>query len=197
MTQHFLANGQLPVTMENMRNFLLAVAALSVCFGSEQGASFRYFGRLPEFTSGAGEPQAVRVPLAVDMGGRLPDMLMVADSRLWFYINESKRGKILFSEPFVLHTVAHEEVAITTAVVVRGNELLLQLADGRVVHAAVVGEDVPMLQLGAPALESEWPTEQSAYAVADFDGDGEPDRVVGGDLQTHPYSELGVKCETE
>ena len=71
---------------------------------------FRYFGRLPEFTPGAGAAQDYRIPMAIDMGGRLPDLLIQADSRLWFYINESRRGKVLFSEPIVLMSTENRVV---------------------------------------------------------------------------------------
>lgn len=114
--------------------------------------SFRPFGSLPEFTPGAGAKQDYRIPMAVDMGGRLPDLLLQADSRLWFYINESKRGKILFSEPIVLKSVENKDVETAGAAVLRGNELIIRRPDGSLIFAAVVGEDVPKLRLGQPVL---------------------------------------------
>jgi len=111
---------------------------------------FRPFGTLPEFTPGAGAKQNYRIPMAVDMGGRLPDLLLQADSRLWFYINESKRGKILFSEPIVLKSVENQDVETAGAAVLQGNELIIRRPDGSLIFAAVVGDDVPMLRLGQP-----------------------------------------------
>ncbi len=155
-----------------------------------------YFGPLPEFTPGAGKKTSWYVPMAVDMGGERPDLVLAAHSRLWFYINESKRGKVLFSEPIVLKTQENEEVKVLTAAVEQGNQLIIAGADLRLRRATVVGEDVPVLQLGGPVLSTTGePMRWSAIrmVVTDEDGDGTPDlrterctykgRVVDGELR--------------
>ena len=113
-----------------------------------------YFGSLPEFTPGGGDKTSWYVPMAVDMGGARPDLVLAAHSRLWFYINESKRGKVLFSEPIVLKSTGGEDVWVLTAAVEQGNQLIIAGDDLTLRRAAVVGEDVPVLQLGGAVLST-------------------------------------------
>lgn len=143
---------------------------------------FRYFGPLPEFTPGAGKKQNHRNPMAINMGGARPDLLLQADSRLWFCINESKRGKILFSEPQVLKTTAGAEFETDGAAVIEDNKLVVRRPDGSLVQAYVVGEDVPQLEIGAPVKDTtgaafELPSRH--FALVDYDNDGAPDLVAG------------------
>lgn len=140
-----------------MKQALVSLCALAgMTVGAEYGVpqqDFRYFGALPEFTPGAGVAQDFRMPMAIDMGGCLPDLLLQADSRLWFYINESKRGKVLFSEPILLMSTENQVVETSGAAVVQGNLLILRRPDGVLQFASVVGEDVPVLQLGTEVRE--------------------------------------------
>lgn len=143
---------------------------------------FRYFGALPEFTPGAGKKQKHRNPMAINMGGARPDLLLQADSRLWFCINESKRGKILFSEPQVLRTTAQAEVETDGAAVIEDNKLVVRRPDGSLVQAYVVGEDVPQLEIGNPVKDTTgaaFKLPSRHFALVDYDNDGSPDLVAG------------------
>lgn len=143
---------------------------------------FRYFGPLPEFTPGAGKKQKHRNPMAINMGGARPDLLLQADSRLWFCINESKRGKILFSEPQVLKTTAGAEFETDGAAVIEDNKLVVRRPDGSLVQAYVVGEDVPQLEIGAPVKDTTgaaFKLPSRHFALVDYDNDGAPDLVAG------------------
>ncbi len=137
---------------------LLSLCSLAISLSAAEfdvpHQDFCYFGRLPEFTPGAGDAQEFRMPMAIDMGGRLPDLLIQADSRLWFYINESRRGKVLFSEPIVLMSTENRVVETAGAAVVQGNQLIIRRPDGALQFAAVVGQDVPVLQLGADVRDT-------------------------------------------
>lgn len=143
---------------------------------------FRYFGPLPEFTPGAGKKQKHRNPMAINMGGARPDLLLQADSRLWFCINESKRGKILFSEPQVLKTTAGAEYETDGAAVLEDNKLVVRKPDGSLVQAYVVGEDVPQLEIGAAVKDTTgaaFKLPSRHFALVDYDNDGAPDLVAG------------------
>lgn len=150
MTQYSLAVRMKDVKMASMMKSLLVSLCIfaSAVNAVERCRDFSYFGDLPEFTPGAGEPQSYFIPAAIDVGGRLPDLIMQAHSRLWFFINESKRGKVLFSEPIVLKSTDNQRVETDGVAVLAGNKLIVRLSDGSLVYASVVGEDVPVLAMG-------------------------------------------------
>lgn len=253
MTQHSLAVEKNDAMMDSMMRLFVSLCILaSAVNAAESHSAFRYFGELPEFTPGAGEPQSYFIPAAIDVGGRLPDLIMQAHSRLWFFINESKLGKILFSEPIVLKSTDNQDVDTDGVAVVEGNKLIVRLIDGSLVYASVVGEDVPVLAMGdsvrltdgtplcipvhrfllvdenadsipdlqtpsgtyfgemlngelrfsklqhSAADEDVRPSESLQYTtIADFDGDGTPDMVCGGEENCHPCSLIGIKSSSD
>ena len=180
-----------------MNSFFMACVLGSTLWAAENPTvEMEYFGLLPEFTPGGGDKTSWYVPMAVDMGGARPDLVLAAHSRLWFYINESKRGKVLFSEPIVLKSTGGEDVRVLTAAVEQGNQLIIAGDDLTLRRAAVVGEDVPVLQLGGAVLSTTGEPLKlmgTRMVVTDEDGDGTPDlwterctcmgRVVDGELR--------------
>ncbi|MBQ2379916.1 MAG: cadherin-like domain-containing protein, partial [Akkermansia sp.] len=143
---------------------------------------FRYFGALPEFTPGAGKQQRHRNPMAISPWGAKPDLLIQADSRLWYSINESKRGKILFSEPQVLRTSAQAEFETDGAAVLEDNKLIVRKPDGSLVQAYVMGYDVPELEIGATVKDTtgaDMKLPARHFVLVDYDHDGTPDLVAG------------------
>ena len=144
---------------------------------------FRYFGALPEFSTGAGKAQNHRAPMAITTkGAKKPDLLIQGDSRLWYSCNESKRGKILFSEPQVLRTTTQADFESDGAAVLEDNKLVVRKPDGALMLACVVGQDVPALEMGAVVKDTTGASmrlETSHFSLVDFDHDGTPD-LVGG-----------------
>lgn len=151
---------------------------------------FRYFGALPEFTPGAGKKQNHRNPMAIYLNGKKADLLIQADSRLWYSINESKRGKILFSEPQVLRTTAQAELETDGAAVLEDNKLIIRKPDGTLVQAYVVGKDVPAVEIGATVKDTtgaDMKLSPRHFSLLDYDHDGTPDLIAGygGGLYYH------------
>lgn len=143
---------------------------------------FRYFGPLPEFTPGAGKPQKHRNPIAINIGGNKPDLLIQADSRLWFSINESKRGKILFSEPQVLTAADGTTVETDGAAVIEDNKLIIRRPNGTLVQAYIIGTDVPQLEIGKVIKDTkgaDFKLPSRHFSLIDYDHDGTPDLVAG------------------
>ena len=143
---------------------------------------FCYFGALPEFTIGAGKLQKYRRPMAISMGGARPDLIVQADSRLWFFINESRRGKVLFSEPQVLTMADGSPCETDGAAVIEDNKLVLRRPDGSLVLAYVTGLDVPHLEIGAAIKDTtgaDMKLATNRFVIVDYDHDGTPD-LVGG-----------------
>lgn len=151
---------------------------------------FSYFGALPEFTTGAGKKQTHRNPMAIYTKGPRPDLLIQADSRLWYSINESKRGKILFSEPQVLRTTAQADFETDGAAVLEDNKLVVRKPDGTLIQAYVVGEDVPSLEIGVTVKDTngaDMKLPARHFSLVDYDHDGTPDLVAGISGGLHYY----------
>lgn len=153
---------------------------------------FRYSGNLPEFTTGAGKQQKHRNPMAIDLGGKRPDLLVQADSRLWYFANESKKGKLLFAEPIVIRSIDGAELATDGAAVLEGNKLLVRRPDGTLSTATLQLKDTPQLQMGAPVIDSAgapFKCPSRHFVLTDWNHDGTPDLICG--LSDGLYVHLG------
>ncbi len=143
---------------------------------------FRYFGALPEIPTGMGRQSKHRNPMAVYTKGPKPDLITQADSRLWYSVNESKPGKILFSVPQLLRTTANADFETDGAAVLEDNKLILRKPDGSLVLAYVMGQDVPALEIGAEVKDTTGAAMKLParhFSLVDYDHDGTPDLVAG------------------
>ncbi|MBQ1245787.1 MAG: hypothetical protein IIX90_04035 [Clostridia bacterium] len=153
--------------------------------------AYSYYGELPQPPEELSNIITGRIPMAVRTHGPKPDLVVLANGKLWYYINESKPGKILFSEPIELTDTEGARVTTDYFYSAGSNRLMIHL-DTAVTRAAdIIVEDVPQLsfrECSAPALCPP-PT---YHAIADFDGDGIDDIVVGGAEATTLYSARGI-----
>ena len=143
---------------------------------------FTYYGALPEFPTGDGKQMKHRNPIAIKLHGKKPDLIVQADSRLWFFNNESKPGKILFAEPQELLTTEQSKFDTDGAAVVEDNKLIIRKPDGTLVMARVVGKDTPALEIGSTVKDTtgaDMKLPARHFVLVDFDHDGTPD-LVGG-----------------
>ncbi len=151
---------------------------------------YHYFGELPQPAASTGAQQRGRLPVAVLTHGNKHDLIVLANGRLWFYINESKPGKILFSEPIELTDTDGHPVQTDYFYGIGGNRLMIHLAADLAVEAEIVGTDVPQLSFASAPVQ-DGRTLPAYQAIADFDGDGVNDIVIGGADATTLYSALG------
>lgn len=143
---------------------------------------FRFSGNLPDFPVSTGKQQKHRNPIAINLGGKRPDLLVQADSRLWFFANESKKGKLLFAEPVAIRTSDGAEVTTDGAAVLEGNKLLVRRPDGTLSTATLQLKDIPQLQMGAPITDTNgnvFKCTSRHFVLADWNNDGIPDLVCG------------------
>ncbi|MBQ1960452.1 MAG: VCBS repeat-containing protein [Akkermansia sp.] len=143
---------------------------------------FQYTGSLPEFAPTAGKKQKHRNPMAICTQGTRADLLIQADSRLWYSRNDSTRGKLQFAAPQVLRTSTQAEVETDGAAVLEDNKLIVRKPDGTLVQASVVGQDTPALEIGAPVKDAKGGAMNLPvrhFALVDYDHDGTPDLVAG------------------
>ncbi len=180
-----------------MREPLFATIASMICavaLANEVPVpdGFNLYGELPQPTEGIGSPQPGRLPVAVLTHGPKHDLVVLANGRLWYYINESRPGKILFSEPIELTDAEGHPVQTDYFYASADNKLMIHLAMGLEVEAEIVGEDIPTLKFtNAPTPCGQ--TLPAYQTMADFDGDGINDIVIGGADATTLYSALGSK----
>lgn len=177
------------VNMKPIAICLLCVPVLADTVPVPEGYS--YYGELPQPPEEMCNTIAGRAPMAVRTHGCKHDLVVLVNGKLWYYINESKPGKILFSEPIELLDTEGGRVSINYFCGNGGNRLMIYLDTAGTTAADIIGEDVPQLrfrELSTPALRPS-PTYQ---AIADFDGDGIDDIVIGGAAATTLYSARGI-----
>ena len=112
---------------------------------------YQHFGELPQPTAGVGRPQPGRLPVAVcPHGNGKPDIVALASGRLWYYINESRPGKILFSEPIELTDTNGTPVETDYFYGIGNSRIMIHLAADLAVEAEITGADVPHSALPLP-----------------------------------------------
>ncbi len=173
-----------------MAAHMFCVSALAAEIAVPEG--FCYFGELPQPTKREGNSTPGRYAAPIYTHGAKADLVVLAHGRLWYYINESKPGKILFSEPIELKSPEGNAIEAAHLYGEDNNKLCLRLATTQAVTAQIAGKDVPTLQILAPRAP-EVCRSSSRYALADFDGDGITDMVIGGDQATTLHSARGKK----
>ena len=165
-------------------------------FPKQAVEQFSYVGDLPAPTEGIGKKQDYRIPMAITTKGKAADLLVQANTRLWYYVNESKKGKILFSEPIELKTTDGKELETDGAAVVKGNRIIIRRPNGMLVYAEIVGEDVPQIKLGEPvkdATGADFKMTSRFFVVEDYNKDKKDDLIVGLNNGLHFYENTGSK----
>ena len=143
---------------------------------------FRYSGNLPDIPTGTGKQQRHRNPMAIRLGGKRPDLLVQADSRLWLFANESKKGKLLFAKPLIIRGTDGAEIETDGAAVLKDNKILVRRPDGTLSTATVMLKDVPHLQMGAPITDTDgniFKCPSRHFVLVDWDHDHTPDLICG------------------
>lgn len=167
------------------------------CYPSKPAVDqYTYFGALPAPTEGFGKKSEFRVPLAVRTKGKKHDLIVQANSRLWYYVNESKKGKLLFSEPQELTTTDAKTLETDGAALLEDSKLIIRRTDGILVYAEVVGEDIPQIKLGDTvknAAAADFKCPSRFFVVADYDKDKKPDLIVGLTDGLYYYANTGNK----
>lgn len=177
-----------------MKFFLTILSYIAGAYSLSAGIAvpegFCDFGELPQPTEGVGTATPGRFTATVYTHGAKPDLVVLANGRLWYYINESKPGKILFSEPIELKSAKNNTIEAIQICSIGNNKLCLRLETTKTATAQIVGQDVPTLQIIA-GRTSEISRESGLHAMADFDGDGITDIVMGGTQATTLHSARG------
>ena len=136
-------------------------------------------------------PQAGGIyPIALVQMGEKPDIVALLDDRLWYYINESKPGKILFSEPIELTDTTGAPVRVEHATALGNRILMLQQSGVGAKLALITGNDVPQLQL-LDQYTTISATSNEPALKADFDGNGTIDTITllpNDDKQLHVFT---------
>lgn len=152
--------------------------------GSAVALQFDAYTPLPPLSISPGTPQQQRIPMAIYTQGEKPHAIVQVDSRLWFYINESKPGKILFSEPEQLRTTQQTDVETDGAAVLEDNTLIIRRPDGSLLMAHVTGQDVPALEIGPTITNTTGAAMHltpNHFVLSDCDHDNTPDLVAAFD----------------
>ncbi len=173
------------------------MTVIDECYPSKLAVDqYTYFGALPAPTEGFGKKSEFRVPLAVRTKGKKHDLIVQANSRLWYYVNESKKGKLLFSEPQELTTTDAKTLETDGAALLEDSKLIIRRTDGILVYAEVVGEDIPQIKLGDTvknAAAADFKCPSRFFVVADYDKDKKPDFIVGLTDGLYYYANTGNK----
>ncbi len=144
---------------------------------------FRYFGELPEIPAASGRHPKHRNPIAISTGGKLPDILVQAEARLWYCANKSRPGSIVFGEPQQLRTTTQADIETDGAAVLEGRQLIVRKPDGSL-HTATLatGKGTPALEMGAAVTDTTGAAMKLParhFVLVDYDKDNTPDLVAG------------------
>lgn len=159
---------------------------------------FKFCSSLPAPKAGNGKKEEYRAPMAIKTKGKKHDIIVQANGRLWYYINESRRGKIIFSDPIELKTRDGQTLETEGAAVTNGNGLFIRRPNGTVIRASVEGADVPHIQLGETVKDStgaELKLPTRFFVLADFDRDKKGDIIIAINNGLHYYKNTGTNKE--
>ena len=156
---------------------------------------FKFCSSLPAPGAGNGKNEEYRAPMAIKTKGKKHDLIVQANGRLWYYVNESRKGKIIFSDPIELKTSDGKTLETEGAAVTNGKGLFIRQPNGTVVKATVEGADVPHIQLGETlkdntGAELKLPTR--FFVLADYDRDKKGDIIIALNNGLHYYKNTGT-----
>ena len=167
---------------------------------------FKFCSSLPAPGAGNGKNEEYRAPMAIKTKGKKHDLIVQANGRLWYYVNESRKGKIIFGEPIELKTSDGKTLETEGAAVTNGNGLFIRRPNGTVVKATVEGADVPHIQLGETVKDStgaELKLATRFFVLADYDRDKKGDIIIALNNGLHYHKNTATnkapafKTETE
>lgn len=164
--------------------------------GGQPIKEFTYVAELDAFPDTGEKAGQHRNPIAVDLGGKLPQLIVQANNRLWFCRNQSKRGKISFAAPVEILDKSKQPVKTDGAAVLDGNRLLVRNNDGTMQHATLRGKGTPQLILEGEVKDTDgkpFKCKSRHFIVIDFDNDDIPDIVTGESAGLYYYKGEAAK----
>ena len=145
--------------------------------------AFTYTGNLPD-VPGAETGSAHRKPMIVQLPGRkLPDLLVQAKSRIWYYANQSGKGKIKFAEPCEINDASGNPVEAEGAAMLRGDTMVIRQKDGTLQMARLKKSGssltVTMGDVLKNTADADFKLNERFYVFVDYNLDGKKDLVHG------------------
>ena len=145
--------------------------------------AFTYTGNLPD-VPGAETGSAHRKPMIVQLPGRkLPDLLVQAKSRIWYYANQSGKGKIKFAEPCEINDASGNPVEAEGAAMLRGDTMVIRQKDGTLQMARLKKSGSSLIVTMGDVLkntaDADFKLNERFYVFVDYDLDGKKDLVHG------------------
>ncbi len=144
--------------------------------------TYMYGGELPDAMPGSSREGYCK-PMAIILPKRKKvDLLVVSDSRLWYYANESAEGKIRFAQPVEVKDEHGNPLHIGGAAVLEGGRLVVRKDDGSLCLARLLTGSLLRVKLENNLKDSSGETfklKDRFYVWVDYDLDGEKDLVYG------------------
>ena len=149
--------------------------------------AFTYTGNLPDIP-GEETGSAHRKPMIVKLPGKkLPDLLVQAKSGIWYYANQSTKGKIKFAEPRGISDATGSAVAAEGAAMLRNDTMVIRKSDGTLQLARLnkMKKSAPAftISMGDVLKNTEgedFKLNERFFVFVDYDLDGKKDLVHGG-----------------
>ena len=145
--------------------------------------AFTYTGNLAD-VPGEETGSAHRKPMIVQLPGKkLPDLLVQAKSRIWYYANQSGKGKIKFAEPRGIDDAEGTPVEAEGAAMLRGDTMVIRKKDGTLQLAKLKKSGSSLTVSMGDVLKNtegeDFKLNERFYVFIDFDLDGKKDLVHG------------------
>lgn len=146
--------------------------------------AFTYTENLPDIP-GAETGSAHRKPMIVQLPGKKrPDLLVQAKSGIWYYANQSSKGKIKFAEPRALNDATGNAVEAESAAMLRADTMVIRQKDGTLQLARLKKSGSTLtISMGDVLKNTEgedFKLNERFYVFVDYDLDGKKDLVHGG-----------------
>lgn len=142
---------------------------------------FSYAGDLPALPSQGGKKQGFRTPFVINGGDKTPDVLVQANTRLWLFRNQSKKGEIKFATPVELKTADGKVLDTDGAALLSGRRILVRRPGGAVHYAELEGKEELSIRLGKPVKDikgADFKCPSPHFVLLDCDDDGIKDLVA-------------------
>ena len=161
--------------------------------------TFSYSGNLPALPA-AEKANQHRKPVCIKLPKKnLPDLLVEGNSRIWYYANQSTKGKIQFAEPVMVNDDSGAPVSAEGIAMLGEDTAVLRQSDGSLQLARLKKSGDSVSLTPGDVLKNtkgeDFKLNPRFYVFVDYDLDGKMDLIHGGGNGMNCFLNMGTNQE--